>query len=91
MAESGLAAESRSPHGNRPGECSGPSCSGRSGLPSTPPPIAFSRITQWAMIDAPPPEGAPAYSPGSRDDHDTWPNPSADAIFHPPRLTPLAR
>jgi hypothetical protein len=81
-----------SPDGSqeRPGGCSGPYCSNRSDPPTTPTSFGISRITQWAVLDAPIPVNAPHESRRLRDAIDARPIRAVDAIFHPPRRNSLA-
>ncbi|QEH38936.1 hypothetical protein OJF2_75460 [Aquisphaera giovannonii] len=71
--------------GGRRGGCSGPSCSGKSGLPSVPASLLSPRFVQWAAWSVPPASPGRCGSPGVRDGCPMWTNPSSDAVFHPPR------
>ncbi|QEH34393.1 hypothetical protein OJF2_29320 [Aquisphaera giovannonii] len=84
-------AEAGPPRKGRPGGCTGPSCSGRSGLPTVPPSVASPRSSEWAAI-----EPRTAYAGQAREAvldeaRIAWSNPPADRIFHPPRPPHLAR
>jgi hypothetical protein len=46
-------------------------------------------MTQWAVIVAPSPAVITASSPSPHDDQEARPILTADAVFHPPRLTTL--
>ena len=74
---------------NRP-VCSGPSCSGRSGLPMAPSSFDPPRISQWAMVEVPVPGNAPRISRRHRDGRHPRAILVAEAVFHPPRTAALA-
>ncbi|WP_165229544.1 hypothetical protein [Aquisphaera insulae] len=67
------------------GGCTGPSCSGRSGLPAIPAAVVSPRSARWAALDVPPPPPATASSARLLDGIDAWANPPIDAVYHPPR------
>lgn len=67
------------------GGCTGPYCSDRSEQPLPPSAATSPRMSQWAVLDAPPPPITPASFPRRHDDGDASPILAADAIFHPPR------
>jgi hypothetical protein len=73
--------------GDHPGGCTGPACSGRSGIPPAPVSMAIPRSTQWALVDSPPPAEITHASPWSNEEQDARPILPADTIFHPPRPT----
>lgn len=73
-----------------PGGCTGPSCSRGSGLPTVPLSFGVPRASQWAVIDAPPPEAVTRSSRRLQDERDLQPVAIRDAIFHPARRTSLA-
>ncbi|WP_165229553.1 hypothetical protein [Aquisphaera insulae] len=76
--------------GERHGGCTGPSCSGKSGLPVMPASAVTPRSAQWATLDTPPASPGPGAWFGSPAGVAAWADPSADAVFHPPRRTSSA-
>lgn len=89
----GAAAAPLVPPSNRPadqpGNCSGPSCSRRSGSPASQTTVGSSRAGQWALlVNLPAPKKS---QPSRRLDHaiDSRPIRIAEPIFHPPQLSAL--
>lgn len=83
--ESARLADSDSVPRPSPGGCNGPYCSDRSEGPLPSPGAATPRMSQWAVLDAPPPPTPLASFPRRRDDGAARPILAGDAIFHPPR------
>jgi hypothetical protein len=74
---------------DQPGNCSGPSCSRRSGPPASQTTVGSSRDGQWALlVNLPAPRKS---QPARRLDHaiDSRPIHTAEPIFHPPQLSAL--
>jgi hypothetical protein len=88
LAEAGRSARLTDSHSvprPAPGGCTGPYCSNRSDQPLNPSVVSSPRMSQWAVLDAPPPPIAPSSFPRRGDDGDARPILAVDAIFHPPR------
>ncbi len=71
----------------RPGD--GPSCSGRSGLPSPPPTVIEPASPSWAWVAAAEPTAPPDARPLPRSQAALLPVHVGPSVFHPPR-PPLA-
>ena len=70
-----------------PKPCSGPQCSGKSGLPpASATPQAPPRLESWAILALPTPDPRPDPSAPSPEDDRDFPARFAPSIFHPPRL-----
>jgi len=70
-----------------PKPCSGPQCSGRSGIPpATATPQAPTRSDSWAIAPEVPPVARPDSAAATPEDDLDRPARFAPPIFHPPRL-----
>ena|GEM_PF-3248020 len=75
---------------DRPGSCSGPSCSRRDGLPPTQGSFGAARAAQWAILAIPSSLAAAGASALLGDESGARPVHVPDAVFHPPRPAPAA-
>ncbi len=85
-AAGALALPDESPRPPRIPGCTGPSCSGRSGLPMIPTTFDPPRFHQWAILSPPLPCLSPTWLPIARHGGESRPVREAAPIFHPPRL-----
>lgn len=85
VADASEASNPARPTPDRP--CTGPSCSGRTAIPSTPTVLERAPVPLWGCLSSTRPDDRPGSLPfQARSDLDR-PSPAPLAIFHPPRAS----